>query len=847
VNFVIRHALRFLAATILTGVLAASASAATYYARVTGVPSTIACTDTNFTFGTGATLAWNFASVSSVSDITLRINGAVVGTGSGALGAVTSSTTGTIDLQVVTANTVAPYPSTPYPYTVNYALEPQDPDTDGVSVSFTCTSTGGTGFSVTVIPAKLPAFVTTPGTVSFPATNVGATSAPVDVTVTNSGTADATGVTFAGNNPADFGITGTTCGATIAKGASCVLTLVFKPSVGGIRLGNVSINPAVGPSGKVNVNGTGLTQLQMPATVNLGAQNVGTTSAPANLTVTNSSGTAVTVSSVTSSSAAEFPVTTNCATVAAGASCTITVSFKPTAANARTSTITVTSDGIGSPQAINASGTGLAVTTPGQLTMATTLTFATQTVGTTSAPSNIVVTNTGGTAVVVSSIVSSAPAEFAVSNTGCTTVNAGATCTISVTFAPAAAGARAATITVTSNGGGSPQVINASGTGTMTPTPGHLTMAPTVSFGTQTVGTTSAATNVTVTNTGGSAVTIASVASSVPAEFAVSSPGCTTLAPGATCAIAVTFAPAAAGARAATITVTSSGTGSPQAIAASGTGSAAATTGQLAIQDAVAFGTVVLGTSSPATVVSATNIGSAPVQVTSIVSSNAAEFAVSASTCGVVSPGAACSFNLTFTPASVSDRTAAITVTGDGVGSPQVVIATGKGATTPPPPPATVELIEYHHAEWDHYFMTGIPDEITKLDNGTFVGWARTGYKFKSYPLGTAASNVVCRFFSTSFAPRSSHFYTPFGGECAIVKLNPDWSFEGEVFNIPVPNVEGVCAAGTVPVYRLYNNGQGAAPNHRYTTDLAVRTQMMATGWVPEGYGPLGVIMCAPI
>jgi hypothetical protein len=185
--------------------------------------------------------------------------------------------------------------------------------------------------------------------------------------------------------------------------------------------------------------------------------------------------------------------------------------------------------------------------------------------------------------------------------------------------------------------------------------------------------------------------------------------------------------------------------------------------------------------------------------------------------------------------------------TSNGAGSPQTVAATGSGVATPPPPPATADLVEYHHAEWDHYFITSIADEITKLDNGVFAGWARTGYRFKSYALGTAGSATVCRFFSTSFAPRSSHFYTPFAGECAIVKTNPDWSFEGDVFGIPVPTLAGVCQAGTVPVYRLYNNGQGAAPNHRYTTDLAVRQQMIQQGWVPEGYGDLGVIMCAPV
>ena len=157
--------------------------------------------------------------------------------------------------------------------------------------------------------------------------------------------------------------------------------------------------------------------------------------------------------------------------------------------------------------------------------------------------------------------------------------------------------------------------------------------------------------------------------------------------------------------------------------------------------------------------------------------------------------------------------------------------------------------IEYHHAAFDHYFVTAIADEITKLVNGTFVGWARTGLSFNVYPTATApaGSVPVCRFFSTSFAPKSSHFYTPSASECAIVKTNPDWLFEAEVFNVaPASTADGSCPANTLPVFRLYNNGQGAAPNHRYTTDASVRQQMIAQGWIPEGYGTLGVIMCSP-
>ncbi|MFO1414877.1 MAG: c-type cytochrome [Burkholderiales bacterium] len=161
----------------------------------------------------------------------------------------------------------------------------------------------------------------------------------------------------------------------------------------------------------------------------------------------------------------------------------------------------------------------------------------------------------------------------------------------------------------------------------------------------------------------------------------------------------------------------------------------------------------------------------------------------------------------------------------------------------PPAEPPTADAIEYYHAAFDHYFVTAIAGEITKLDDGTFAGWARTGRSFKVYTATGSGLSPVCRFFSTAFAPKSSHFYTASPSECDVVKTNADWGFEGEVFYVGVPAADGTCAGGLVPVYRLYNNGQGAAPNHRFTTELQVRQQMLDKGWVPEGQG-LGVTMC---
>jgi len=190
----------------------------------------------------------------------------------------------------------------------------------------------------------------------------------------------------------------------------------------------------------------------------------------------------------------------------------------------------------------------------------------------------------------------------------------------------------------------------------------------------------------------------------------------------------------------------------------------------------------------------------------------------------------------------------AVADTSDGIYDTAVFIAAG-GVRSPmsgaPTTSILAKAIEYYHAAFDHYFITAIPGEIVKLDNGTFAGWTRTGKAFNVFVTGTPDTAEVCRFFSTSFAPKSSHFYTPFAPECATVKQNPNWSFEAAVFNMALPYADGSCPGGTVPLYRIYNDGMGAAPNHRYTTDFDVFGNMVNLGWKPEGVG-VGIIACVP-
>jgi len=198
-------------------------------------------------------------------------------------------------------------------------------------------------------------------------------------------------------------------------------------------------------------------------------------------------------------------------------------------------------------------------------------------------------------------------------------------------------------------------------------------------------------------------------------------------------------------------------------------------------------------------------------------------------------------------------------------------ITSGSLVLTPvPPPPAIVQVDEFYHEDLRHYFITADPAEKQALDAGIHTGWKRTGESFKAYssdsmtpgvvrPLAFYQAggyvNPVCRYYGDPLRGLDSHFYSADEAECARVQIDYGsdwqmgvmgvWQFESDnVFQITSPiKVSGACPAGTIPVYRLWNQREDS--NHRYTTSLAIRAQMIVAGYVVEGYGPAGVVMCA--
>jgi hypothetical protein len=487
----------------------------------------------------------------------------------------------------------------------------------GVSVSFapptgteaffaTLTITSGAsgapqtvGLSGTGIPASTASLL--PNPLVFPAIAVGTTSAPQYAFLNDTGpNADAiSNITITGADFEDFSFTApgnTPCSSTQVLNAQavCVVGVLFTPTQTGLRTATLQItDTATGTPHTTVLQGgsgnTGPTVTVAPPSLAFSSQTVGTTSAAQSVTVSNTGTVTVTFTGfiVSGTNAGDFSVPlptsgTMCSpsgTLVGGASCTINVLFTPSASGTRTATLSIADNAIGSPQPVSLTGTGAGGS--GTISISpTSLTFATQTVGTSSAAQTITVSNTGGVTVTFTSIVTSG--DFAgASLAQCPSIAVeAAPCVFSITFTPTATGTRTGTITFTDNATGSPQTVTligtgAGGTATVTVTPSSLT------YSAQTVGTTSGAQSVTVSNTGSTAVNFAgfSIIGANSSDFALGSgAGAGTCNPSgslganASCTISVTFTPTATGARSATLSITDNATGSPQSVSLNGTG-----------------------------------------------------------------------------------------------------------------------------------------------------------------------------------------------------------------------------------------------------------------------------------
>jgi hypothetical protein len=189
---------------------------------------------------------------------------------------------------------------------------------------------------------------------------IGTTSVAQMVTLSNKGTAELIISSIAPSG--DFGETNT-CGTGIQPGGSCTISVTFTPTAAGTRTGSITINDDGGSGTQtISLTGTGTVVQLSPTSLSFGSVKVGMKSPAKTVTLTNKGTSSLSITSITiaGTNPSDFTKTSTCgASVAAGASCTISVTFKPTATGARSASLSVADNGGGSPQTVKLSGTGI--------------------------------------------------------------------------------------------------------------------------------------------------------------------------------------------------------------------------------------------------------------------------------------------------------------------------------------------------------------------------------------------------------------------------------------------------------------------------------------------------------
>jgi hypothetical protein len=436
---------------------------------------------------------------------------------------------------------------------------------------------------------------------------------------------------------------------------------------------------------------TGAVAQIFPPSEDFESINIGQTVGPKPISVTNIGSLPLTVTAVmiTGANASDFMTPMTCSPQAflpansgAGSTCSVSVSFTPTAAGPRQAILTTT-DAAGTQSSL-LTGTGIgglsAVTlAPGSLTFASTLQ------GATSTAQIVTVTSSGPATLHISSVTMGGanPGDFAMVS-GCSGAYApNATCTIGVTFSPIADGQRTASVVITDDASGSPQSVQVTGTGAgpAVAKPAVTITPQAISFAAAGLGSTSALQSITIANSGTAALHISSVqiTGTNAGDFGMNN-GCTATAyaAGATCTVALTFTPLATGARTATLTIKDDAPNSPQTVQLTGTGAAAPSV--TLSSAAVSFGGVAVGTTSPPQNITVTNSGGAALHFSSVTLSgtNASDFSISNGCTASAYPlNTACTVGLTFTPSATGVRTATLAIADDAPNSPQTVAVSG--------------------------------------------------------------------------------------------------------------------------------------------------------------------------
>jgi hypothetical protein len=203
-------------------------------------------------------------------------------------------------------------------------------DTPAASTAHTVTLNGNTGLSLS------------PASLDFGSHTLGSQTT---ATVTLSNTTSATASFSVGSPGGDFAVANNGCPANnqLAGAASCTITVRFQPTAAGTRVASLAV---AGALNSVSLTGVGVPAPAIsisPTSLAFGTLNVGQSSAPQSVTITNVSGTGgptISIWQVQTTNPTEFLVSNGCDALAVGAHCIIQVTFAPTSSGARSASLT---------------------------------------------------------------------------------------------------------------------------------------------------------------------------------------------------------------------------------------------------------------------------------------------------------------------------------------------------------------------------------------------------------------------------------------------------------------------------------------------------------------------------
>ena len=518
-------------------------------------------------------------------------------------------------------------------------------------------------------------------------------------------------VTLTLDFPRQFALASAPC-AALAPQASCQFSVEFLPLTNGAATGSLLVRGDPGDnSGTLDGilylqgYGQGGSSLSISgaapgaAATDFGTVVSGQTSKKI-LTLTSNGAGPLNIRRITS----EFPFisTSNCAaTLAAGASCAVTITYSPLyqyatgttppTAMQQTGTVVIESDSVSGPDILDL--VGLAQAAPAQTPSnsgelisfnlsQSSLVFPAVSVGNSTAAQTVTIANTGTTTIHIAALQASpvAPAttpDFSVNNGDCVTALAPAqSCSFTVAFSPQTSGQRIGAVEIESDSSTALEFVSLLGTAQ----PAAISIAPArLSFGAVTTGATTHL-PVVLTNTSSSQITLGAI--SITGDYSETG-NCpasgAALAAGAICTLQVSFSPTQSGALAGTLSIANSATSQPLAVPLTGTGAQS----QLQLGAAsLNFGAVPLGQSAALTLALINN-GTAPVSAlqASIVATS--DFVVTTGCpSATIAARASCLLGVTFTPTAVGARTASLTVSSSDPASPMTVPLIGTGLQT---------------------------------------------------------------------------------------------------------------------------------------------------------------------